>query len=99
MLEFAAPKNIFGIWKGGNPLPIEPLGIPSHVIHMQVGIDHQRDILWVHTSLCQPIQVGLVQLMKPLKQGQGTRLSVAASGIDQDHMLIGANQPRVHAGH
>ena len=75
MIEFTLTKDIARVWKSRHPAAILPPRIPTNMIDMKMGADHQIDLLRLHTMGRQIVEIGEVQHMKPLKQRQSATLA------------------------
>jgi len=86
-----ARHHVLGVGKGRHPLAVLQPRVPADVIDMQMRAHHEVDLLRLHARLAQAVEILGVEHVEA--RHAGTRLVVAAAGIDQDGVLAGAQQP------
>jgi hypothetical protein len=79
---------LLGGAKCRHPPAVLDLRIPADVIDVQVGAENEVDLLGLHAGCLQIVEVAGVQHV--VSRHFRPRLMVAAAGIDQDHVAIGA---------
>ena len=89
----ALGEEIARVGKGRHPAAILELGVPAHVIDMQVRAHHEVDRLGRTAASLQAIEERRVELVP----GRVVALLVVAeAGIDQDGVAAGLHDPGVH---
>lgn len=71
-VEVGGRQQVAGVGEGGHPTPVPELGVPAHVVGVQVGVDHQVDVGRAHAHRRQAVQevgvpVGEVRGVRPVR--------------------------------
>ena len=89
-------EQILGVRKGRDPAPVTQHRVPADVIGVQMGAEHDVDVLRRGAGLTQAREIRRVA---PVEARQARPLLViAAAAVEQDRVPIGADEPGVHAG-
>lgn len=88
-------KDIFCFGESWNPTTVLQHRIPADVIGMKMGAEDDVDIFRRNTCISEPVEVGVILLMKSRKPR--TILVITSAAIEQDRVMSRSDKPRMNA--
>lgn len=93
VIDLRCGKQIFGIRKGGYPPVAFQLGVPTHVIRMQMSAADEIDVRRIKAGVLEPGEVR--ELLQVPLGNQGSLLVVSNTGVHQKRASIGLHDEAV----
>ena len=87
----------FRVRERRHPAPVAQLRVPAHMVHMQVGAQHEVDVFGLEARLRQPLEVRLLEVVESRRVR--ACLVVADAGVDEDDVPLRAQEPRMRPHH